>query len=122
MTDLRAELERILAEGAAAAKAAIDASVERARALLVTGAVTVDQEPRWTTLERAAALRGVTRETMAIHAERYGLGTREGRRWRIDENRVRALNEGRPYSPLTSRNPASNSTRLHEVPDAPTDS
>jgi len=32
--DLRAEIERILAEGAAAAKAAIDASVERARELL----------------------------------------------------------------------------------------
>jgi len=57
-------------------------------------------EPKWISLDQAAPIRRVTRETMARHAEQYGLGTFTNRRWRIDENRLRALNDGRPYEPL----------------------
>jgi|JI10StandDraft_1071094.scaffolds.fasta_scaffold303858_2 hypothetical protein len=63
-------------------------------------AIQVAPEPRWISLEQAAPIRGVTRQTMALHAERFGLGTFTERRWRIDENRLRALNDGRPYQKL----------------------
>lgn len=105
--DVRAEIERVLEQGAAQAKAAIDASIERARELLLTQdrdleapAEAAPVPPKWLSLEQAAPIRGVTRQTMAIHAERFGLGTFSNRRWRIDENRLRALNEGRPYQKL----------------------
>jgi hypothetical protein len=88
---------------------------------VASGSSAAAEEPRWISLERAASLRGVTRETMARHAEKHGLGTCTDRRWRIDENRVRALNEGRPYARLdpfpTSPNSTSTGADLHDVRD-----
>lgn len=98
--DIRAELAEVFAQ----ARADIDAAERRALALLEArdggSSDLAADTPKWISLDQGAAIRGVSRETMARHAERYGLGTCSGRRWRIDENRVRALNEGRPYVPL----------------------
>ena len=72
--DLRSEIERILEQGPSEAKAAIDASIERARELLVAQSGNdaersespAPSEPHWISLEQAAPIRGVTRQTMSV--------------------------------------------------------
>ena len=98
---MEAEAKRILAE-ANRRKAEIDReALEAVLALTRHRSVeTQPIEPKWISLDQAAAIRGVTRETMALHASQHGLGTFTSRRWRIDEVRVRALNEGREYELL----------------------
>lgn len=101
--DLRAEIERILAEGAAAAKAAIDASVERARTLLAEQSgpdLSASPIPDWITLGQAAGIRHCTEQTMQRHVIAYGLGVKAGGRWRVDRRRLDAWQRGAPYEPL----------------------
>ena len=105
--NIRAEMERVLAEGATRAKAEIDRAALLALEIALCAGREHDNDmapqpdqPKWISLEQAAPIRGVTRQTMALHAEKFGLGTYTDRRWRIDETRVRALNAGRPYAKL----------------------
>jgi hypothetical protein len=90
--DIRSEIERILAEGAAGAKAAIDAAVERARALLeeprvATPRPTPRRQARYNAIcalaghTRYAALSGIPRaDAVARDLARYYTGS-----WRFEE-------------------------------------
>lgn len=86
-------------------------AVNRALALLrepgASVAAALAVEPDWRSLKEAAHACDVHPETMARQARAHGLGRRRDRVWRIDMHRVRAWEEGRPYTPLMSEDSAS---------------
>ena len=124
--ELDAELASILEESQRDKAAIEERTAERIRKLLTRKTdAGASQEPEWITLEQASALRRVSRDTMAAHAERHGLGTFSNRRWRIDKRRVEALNAGHPMPPLNPhpdrsipRNTDSIDARPDDSPDA----
>lgn len=83
-------------------------AIDAARVMLASGAGVPaavlpppSVEPEWTNLATAAFYCGRHPDSMARLVRAHGLGRRDGRDWRIDLNRVRAWQEGRPYSPLS---------------------
>lgn len=88
----------------AALQAARDA-IDREIALLSDGAAAPPLsigDPDWVNLATAAHRCGRHVDSMARIVRARGLGRRVGRDWRVDMNRVRAWQEGRPFPPLPS--------------------
>ena len=77
-------------------KAEIDREAAAALFALVRHRMVEPQQVEWISLEQAAHLRGVTRQTMARQAKQFSLGTCINGRWRIDKTRVLNLNNHGP--------------------------
>jgi hypothetical protein len=102
-SDLRAELEAILADGRREAADALARATDRAAAAIEPRLSRVVDRPDWVPLKAAAMLAGVHYDTMLARVKRYGLGLQDGKNgpWRVDMTLVRAQQDGRPYRRLS---------------------
>lgn len=109
-----ADIRRQLRE----ARAAIDAA-ELALAALPIGAGGASMWPeQWGTVAEAQRIRQCTHETMVYHIQKHGLGVKVDRRWRVELNRVRAWDQGRPFPPLDAFRGSSEVSRGSDSPAA----
>jgi hypothetical protein len=81
--------------------ALIDAVPEAPAQAAKTAPPAKSLEPNWVTMGKASEIGKCSIETMTKHVVKNGLGVKPaGGQWRVDELRVRAWREGKPFEPL----------------------